>query len=87
MAVTQFAAGGLVVVTLRTGAMNYSAAQRSMTAGITSSSYSAAVAILSPICGKMFDAHHYDRALLLVGLLPLAGTFVWWILPVRRTTA
>ena len=87
MTITQFASGGLVVVTLRTGALNYGAGQRSMTAGIASSSYSAAVAILSPICGRMFDMHHYDRALIVVGLLPLVGTLIWWLLPVRRAVA
>lgn len=84
MTITQFASGGLVVVTLRTGALAYGAAQRSMTAGIASSSYSAAVAILSPICGRMFDQHHYDRALIMVGLIPLLGVFAWWMLPLRR---
>lgn len=87
MTITQFASGGLVVVTLRTGALNYGAAQRSMTAGIASSSYSAAVAILSPICGRWFDLHHYDRALIMVGLLPLVGVLMWWLLPVRRPAA
>ena len=35
----------------------------------------------------MFDMHHYDRALIVVGLLPLVGTLIWWMLPVRRAVA
>jgi len=80
---TLFASGGLIVVTLRTGALVYPANQRSMAAGIASSSFSAAVAITLPICGRMFDAHRYDQAFLLVGVLPLIGTIIWWLLPVR----
>src|SRR5262249_13538404 len=50
-----FASGGLVVVTLRTGALAYPQDQRSMAAGIASSSFSAAVALTLPICGRFFD--------------------------------
>ena len=81
---TLFASGGLVVVTLRTGALAYPPNQRSMAAGIASSSFSAAVAIVLPFCGKMFDQHLYDRAFTLVAVLPLIGTLLWWILPVKH---
>jgi ACS family hexuronate transporter-like MFS transporter len=84
---TMFAAGGLVVVTLRTGALAYGKDQRSMAAGIASSSFSAAVAIVLPICGHLFDAHLYSRAFLIVGVLPLIGTTIWWLLPVRAEAA
>lgn len=81
---TLFASGGLVVVTLRTGALAYPANQKSMAAGVASSSFSAAVAVLLPMCGKMFDAHQYGQAFTMVGVLPLIGTLVWLILPVHR---
>jgi predicted MFS family arabinose efflux permease len=83
LAFTLFASGGLVVVTLRTGALAYPPNQRSTAAGIASSSFSASVAITLPMCGRMFDAHRYDQAFLLVGLLPVMGTIIWWLLPVR----
>jgi MFS transporter, ACS family, hexuronate transporter len=78
-----FAAGGLVVVTLRTGALAYPHDQRSMAAGIASSSFSAAVAITLPICGHLFDRHLYTGAFGLVSLLPLVGATIWWLMPVR----
>jgi MFS transporter, ACS family, hexuronate transporter len=78
-----FAAGGLVVVTLRTGALAYPADQRSMAAGISSSSFSAAVAITLPILGSLFDRQLYTAAFGLVALLPIVGTTIWWLLPVR----
>ena len=82
---TLFAAGGLVVVTLRTGALAYGPDQRAMAAGISSSAFSLAVALVLPICGRLFDAHLYGRAFLIIGVMPLIGTAIWWLLPLRRT--
>jgi ACS family hexuronate transporter-like MFS transporter len=84
LAWTLFASGGLVVVTLRTGALAYPANQKSMAAGIASSSFSAAVAIVLPFCGKLFDAREYATAFTLVGILPMVGTILWLILPVHQ---
>ncbi len=78
-----FASGGLVVVTLRTGALAYPHDQRSMAAGIASSSFSAAVALTLPICGHLFDRHLYSQAFGLVALLPIIGAVIWWLFPVR----
>jgi len=82
-----FASGGLVVITLRTGAVAYPQDQRSMAAGIGSSSFSAAVALTLPILGGLFDRHEYTTAFALVALLPIAGQTIWWLLPVRPATA
>ena len=85
LAFTLFASGGLVVVTLRTGALAYPANRRTMAAGVASSSFSAGIAVLLPVCGKMFDAHRYGSAFTLVGVLPLIGTLIWLALPVNVT--
>lgn len=77
LAFTLFASGGLVVVTLRTGALAYPPNQKSMAAGIASSSFSAGVAILLPVCGKFFDAHQYGKAFTLVAVLPFLGALIW----------
>jgi ACS family hexuronate transporter-like MFS transporter len=81
LASTLFASGGLVVVTLRTGALAYPSNQRSMAAGIASSSFSAVVAVALPFCGHMFDLKLYDRAFLLVAVVPLIGTILWSLIP------
>ncbi|MGE5244523.1 MAG: MFS transporter [Betaproteobacteria bacterium] len=78
-----FASGGLVVVTLRTGALAYPHEQRSSVAGIASSSFSAAVALTLPVCGHLFDRHLYTAAFALVAVLPIAGAAIWWLFPVR----
>ncbi|HLH37960.1 MAG TPA: MFS transporter [Bryobacteraceae bacterium] len=80
LAFTLFASGGLVVVTLRTGALAYPPNQKSMAAGIASSSFSAGVALLLPICGKFFDGHQYGEAFAMVAALPLLGTLLWLVL-------
>lgn len=79
-----FASGGLIVVTLRTGALAYASDQRSMAAGIASSSFSAAVALTLPICGFLFDRQLFSTAFGMVALLPIIGATIWWLLPVRQ---
>ena len=80
---TLFASGGLVVVTLRTGALAYPHDQRSMVAGIASSSFSAAVALTLPICGRLFDQQQFSTAFAFVAVLPIIGATIWWLFPVR----
>jgi len=81
---TLFASAGFVVVALRTGALAYKREQRSMAAGIASSSFSAAVALVMPFCGRLFDAHLYSRAFLIVAVAPLVGTTIWYLMPARH---
>ena len=81
---TLFASAGMIVVTLRTGGLAYPTHQRSMAAGIASSSFSATVAVILPFLGKFFDHHDYQSALTVVAVLPLLGTLIWLILPVHR---
>jgi MFS transporter, ACS family, hexuronate transporter len=87
LAFTLFASGGLVVVTLRTGALAYPPNQKSAAAGIASSSFSAGIAILLPVCGKLFDAHQYGQAFTLVGVLPLIGTLIWLVMGQQSSKA
>ena len=83
---TLFASGGLVVVTLRTGALAYPHDQRSMVAGIASSSFSAAVALTLPICGRLFDQQQFSTAFTFVAVLPIIGATIWWLFPVRAAS-
>jgi len=74
-----FIASGFMVVSLRTGALAYPREQTSLVAGIGAGSWSAAIAILLPLLGRMFDAKHYANAFYLVGIIPVAGAALWWI--------
>ena len=75
-----FVAGGFVVVALRTGALAYPKEQTGIVAGTAGGAWSAAVAIVLPPLGRMFDTKHYGNGFLVVGILPLLGTIIWWLL-------
>jgi ACS family hexuronate transporter-like MFS transporter len=77
---SMFVAAGFVVVSLRTGALAYPKEQTGLVAGIGAGSWSAVVALVLPRLGSMFDAKHYSHAFLVVALVPLAGTVLWWLL-------
>ncbi|GAC1477068.1 MAG: MFS transporter [Steroidobacteraceae bacterium] len=84
---TMFIAGGFVVVSLRTGAMLYRPEQSALVGGIGAGSWSAAVALILPVLGRLFDQAAYGRAFVTVSLFPLAGTIFWWFLTAERREA
>lgn len=75
-----FISSGFVVVTLRAAAFAYPKDQTSLVAGIGAGSWSAMVAIILPVLGGMFDAKHYTTAFTILGLGPVIGTILWWLL-------
>ena len=76
---SMFVSAGYVVVSLRSGALWYSREQTGLVAGIGAGSWSA-VTFLLPLMGRLFDLQRYQEAFLIVGLVPAAGTLIWWIL-------
>ena len=81
-----FVASGFVIVSLRTSALAYPREQAGLVAGIGAGSWSAIVAAVMPLLGKMFDARHYAQAFCLTGVVPLFAVLCWWLLtlPDRR---
>ncbi len=75
-----FIASGFVVASLRTSALAYPREQAGLVAGIGAGSWSALVAILLPLFGRMFDTGHYSDAFILVGVIPVLGALLWWML-------
>lgn len=75
-----FVGSGFLVISLRAGALTYPREQTALVAGIGAGSWSAAVAIALPLLGRLFDAGLYDVAFLYVGLMPVAGVALWWVL-------
>jgi ACS family hexuronate transporter-like MFS transporter len=75
-----FVASGFVVVALRTSALAYPREQTGLVAGIGAGSWSAVVAVALPLLGRMFDAKHYADAFVLVGVVPVLGAMLWWLL-------
>ncbi len=79
-----FVASGFVVIGLRSGAATYAENQASMVAGIAAGSWSALVAILLPVLGEWFDQKQYSMTFVVVSLMPILGTFAWWLLQQPR---
>ena len=73
-------ASGFMVLSLRTSTMAYPSEQTGLVAGIGAGSWSAIVAVMLPLLGRMFDAKHYAQVFVLVGLLPVVGAMLWWLL-------
>lgn len=75
-----FVASGFVIVSLRTSALAYPREQTGLVAGIGAGSWSAIVAVVLPLLGKMFDARRYAEAFCLTGTVPLVAVLFWWLL-------
>jgi ACS family hexuronate transporter-like MFS transporter len=79
-----FVAAGFIVVSLRTSALAYHGEQTGLVAGIGAGSWSAALAMVLPTLGHMFDQKHYANAFLFVGVVPVLGAISWWGLTAPR---
>lgn len=75
-----FVTAGFIVVGLRSGARMYPEGQTSMVAGMAAGSWSALVAVVLPILGAWFDQQRYATTFTVVSLMPVLGTFAWWII-------
>ena len=62
----------------------YSTANSGFIAGVGAGSWSAAVALMMPIFGRLFDRHDYQSAFLIAALFPAAGYLGWLWLSSRR---
>jgi ACS family hexuronate transporter-like MFS transporter len=75
-----FVTAGFIVIGLRSGARMYPAGQSSMVAGMAAGSWSALIALILPILGGWFDQRLFAQTFVVVSLLPVIGTFAWWLL-------
>ncbi|MEO8096643.1 MAG: MFS transporter [Acidobacteriota bacterium] len=75
-----FVTAGFIVVGLRSGARAYPPEQSSMVAGMAAGTWSALVAVLLPLLGEWFDQQRYTTTFVVVSLMPVLGTFSWWLL-------
>ncbi len=80
---SMFVTGGFQMVALRTGARAYPREKTALAGGTASGAWSAVAAVLLPILGHWFDQQRYGEIFWLVGLMPLVGTMLWFLL-VRR---
>jgi len=72
-----FVASGFIVISLRSAAQAYPADQTALVAGIGAGSWSAVVAVLMPVLGRMVDQGAYGPMFFVVAALPVAGVLGW----------
>jgi ACS family hexuronate transporter-like MFS transporter len=72
-----FVASGFIVISLRSAAQAYPADQTALVAGIGAGSWSAVVAVLMPVLGRMVDQGAYGTLFFVVAALPVAGVLAW----------
>jgi hypothetical protein len=72
-----FAASGFVIVGLAYATRVFSMHDAGLIAGIGAGSWSAFVALLMPIFGRLFDLHAYASAFALATAAPVLGLLAW----------
>jgi ACS family hexuronate transporter-like MFS transporter len=75
-----FIAAGFIITGIAYATRSFGTNQSALLAGIGAGSWSAVVAALMPLFGRLFDARRYPAAFVLAALVPAAGAALWWIL-------
>jgi ACS family hexuronate transporter-like MFS transporter len=82
-----FVASGFVITGLSLAGRTFSPAHSGFIAGLGAGSWSAVVAVLMPLFGRLFDRHAYGAAFAVAAALPCLGAFGWRLLSSSRGTA
>jgi ACS family hexuronate transporter-like MFS transporter len=83
MFLAMFAASGFLVLSVVYANSVYTADHAGMIAGVGAGSWSAAVAVVMPLFGRLFDTHSYAAAFWIATAIPLCG-FVGWLVLSRE---
>jgi MFS transporter, ACS family, hexuronate transporter len=73
-----FIAVAFIVTSLHLSARAYRSEDSAMVAGIGSGAWSFVVATLLPIYGRWFEHQRYALSFIVLSLIPVAGTALWW---------
>jgi hypothetical protein len=79
-------ASGFVVLSVAYATHVYSADHAGLIAGAGAGSWSAAVAVMMPLFGRLFDLRRYPAAFLIAAAIPVAG-YVGWLWFSRAASA
>ena len=77
LSLAMFVVAGFVTSALAYATWHYSIMHSGFLAGVGSGTWSAVVALIMPVVGRLFDLHRYNAAFALATLLPVAGYVVW----------
>lgn len=72
-----FVAGGFIILAMAYATQTYSAAHSGLIAGLGAGAWSAAVALVMPVFGRLFDLRRADLAFVLAAVSPLVGYSLW----------
>ena len=80
MFLAMFAASGFLVLSVAYANSVYTADHAGLIAGVGAGSWSAVVAVMMPILGRLFDVHAYAAAFWIATAIPLCGFAGWLVL-------
>lgn len=80
-----FIAAGFVIGSVSYATAAFGLRDSAFLAGLGAGAWSALVAVIMPIAGRLFDRHDYPAAFLITALFPFAGWAIW--LALNRTAA
>lgn len=72
-----FIASGFIIGTISYATSTFGAANSAFLAGLGAGAWSALVALIMPVAGRLFDQHNYPAAFLLAAVAPLPGGLIW----------
>lgn len=75
-----FVAAGFIILSVSYASSVYSPEHSGFIAGVGAGAWSAVVAVVMPVFGRLFDRQQYDAAFLLAAGFPVLGFVLWWVL-------
>lgn len=79
-----FVGSGFIILPVAHATQLFPASQSGFVAGVGAGSWSAVVAFVMPVFGRLFDLGRYDLAFLLAAIFPIAGYLGWRTLTVSH---
>jgi ACS family hexuronate transporter-like MFS transporter len=80
-----FAASGFIVLPVTHANAVYGGDHAGLIAGVGAGAWSAAVALVMPYFGRLFDQQNYSQAFWVAAAFPVAGTVGWLGFSRRRS--
>lgn len=74
-----FVAAGFIILAVAYATEVFSPQSSGLIAGLGAGSWSAAVAVLMPVIGRLFDQARFDLAFAIAAVVPLAGCGGWYL--------
>jgi ACS family hexuronate transporter-like MFS transporter len=75
-----FVAAGFIILSVSYASSVYSGEHSGFIAGVGAGAWSAVVAVVMPLFGRLFDRQQYEAAFLLATGFPVLGFALWWML-------